>query len=562
MRVRTISFLLIVFLLLSGLAIPTIACPPPPCDDCYTWNPETEECEWDCGECCECVDGSCDPNDSNCGDPNCWDCVDCNCVTIDVNSVSLDKEFECVGCDVTFTVTTDPSGHEGDVEWSAAGGDPNSGSGSTFTTNWDTSGTKTATASLCGTSDSNQVTVVGVSSLLPDIGTLMDDGDGDPNTKSYVVSIVDANGDPNIVTVTATPNPDVNEEDLPDSWSFIGGTEVNDFVHTVDRTTAAKTVFTCTCGTSSKTATIYVMDANIVQPKGSKDANPNPTDSFLKTGPYRFDFQWVEVDVPGYYSNTIEGEILPSSVISDLNSIDYFWSVSDGEFDPHDSGQPKKKTGTATPTYKATEIDSSITLTLDPNACGTITKLLETFQDHLARDYANFETGGSCEATWYVETFNVDPHVAMGTWNCHGSTRHAYNGTYSDSRTGQPWLSWDVKTLVVTLHDSSGNGSHPALGTLERGDVVAYFSPNGRPYDPPNISDLSSWIMQHSQTCTGSGDETYGANNEPKTYPGTPGGCQSWKWATSPAGDWGIHIWQPSLQGIYVPFIIVVFDKP
>ena len=32
--------------------------------------------------------------------------------------------------------------------------------------------------------------------------------------------------------------------------------------------------------------------------------------------------------------------------------------------------------------------------------------------------------------------------------------------------------------------------------------------------------------------------------------------------ATSPVGDWGIHIWQPSLQGYYVPFTIVVFDKP
>lgn len=78
----------------------------------------------------------------------------------------------------------------------------------------------------------------------------------------------------------------------------------------------------------------------------------------------------------------------------------------------------------------------------------------------------------------------------------------------------------------------------------------------------PDIGDLSSWTMQHSQTCTGSGDETYGANNEPKSFPGAPGEGQSWKWATSPAGDWGIHIWQPSLQGIYVPFIIVVFDKP
>ena len=37
---------------------------------------------------------------------------------------------------------------------------------------------------------------------------------------------------------------------------------------------------------------------------------------------------------------------------------------------------------------------------------------------------------------------------------------------------------------------------------------------------------------------------------------------QSWKWATSGAGDWGTHIWLPATIGQTVPFIIVVFDKP
>ena len=90
---------------------------------------------------------------------------------------------------------------------------------------------------------------------------------------------------------------------------------------------------------------------------------------------------------------------------------------------------------------------------------------------------------------------------------------------------------------------------------------MAYFSPIGRPYNPPNIADRSLWTMQHSQTCTGNGTETYGANNVPKTYPGAPGQGQSWTWATSTVGDWANHIWQPTLQGDYVPFIIVVFEK-
>jgi hypothetical protein len=221
---------------------------------------------------------------------------------------------------------------------------------------------------------------------------------------------------------------------------------------------------------------------------------------------------------------------------------------------------------TATPEHAAPATEGQGMLTLKAMIDTTDTgfkeeRKLKIYKDHLARDYANFETGGSCDNGWKVTTFNVDPQPVMSRWNCHGATRHAYNGTYSGSYTSQPWLTWDVKAVVVTEHDSLGNGSHPSLGTLERGDVVAYFSPNGKPYDPPNISDLSSWIMQHSQTCTGSGDETYGANNEPVPYPGNEDD-QTWKWATSPAGDWGIHIWKPSQQGTLVPIIIVVFEKP
>lgn len=39
------------------------------------------------------------------------------------------------------------------------GGNPSTGSGSTFTTYWDTTGTKTVKASLCGSSKSKQVTI-------------------------------------------------------------------------------------------------------------------------------------------------------------------------------------------------------------------------------------------------------------------------------------------------------------------------------------------------------------------------------------------------------------------
>jgi len=64
-----------------------------------------------------------------------------------------------------------------------------------------------AASSCDGHSDTITVTAIEVASLLPDAGTEIDDGDNDPNTKSFVVGIVDPNHEPNVVTVTATPNP-------------------------------------------------------------------------------------------------------------------------------------------------------------------------------------------------------------------------------------------------------------------------------------------------------------------------------------------------------------------
>jgi len=410
---------------------------------------------------------------------------------------------------VTVTATPNPSVSEGNLPacWTLTGG---TGSGKlSRTVDRTTSGITTITCTAGSSSKTTKVYVVEVQSLLPDEGTEFDDGDADPDTKSFAVCKADSG----VVTVTATPNPNIGEPNLPPCWSLTGGTEVNDVVHTVSKTTPAKTVITCTAGSSSKTTTIYVMDANILEPKGSKDANPNPNDSFLQTGPYRFDFQWVECNVPGYYSNTIEGEILPASVISDLNAIDYFWSVSDGEFDPHDSGQPKKKTGTATPTYKATEIDSSITLTLDPNACGTITRELETFQDHLSRDYCNFETGIDCNDNWQFTKYNVT--ITMGgTWNCHGSTNHAFNGS-GDGSSGSlsgTITGWDPNTHTPPINWTT------VASQLDRGDVVAYYSNSG--------ADL-----QHSSTCL-SGSTTYGANNEAVS------GAETWQWDTCTPQDW------------------------
>ena|GEM_PF-1996334 len=144
--------------------------------------------------------------------------------------------------------------------------------------------------------DNNMVvTAVAVESLLADAGVEVDDSDGDSNTKSYVVSIVDPNTSPNYVTVTATPNPgDVPEANLPPGWTLTGGTGTDKLTRTVSRTSAAKTVITCTSGCSTKTTRIYVVNVDIIA--GLSEPNE------LKPGMY-INVNWNDDDGDGWEPN-------------------------------------------------------------------------------------------------------------------------------------------------------------------------------------------------------------------------------------------------------------------
>ncbi len=137
----------------------------------------------------------------------------------------------------------------------------------------------------CGNSDTGDsitVTVVEVASLLPDEGTEFDDGDADPDTKSFAVCIADTG----FVTVTATPNPSVSEENLPGCWTLTGGTGSGKLTRTVDKTTPGITTITCTAGSSSKTTKIYVVEvASLLTDEGTEvddgDSDPNTKRYFL-----------------------------------------------------------------------------------------------------------------------------------------------------------------------------------------------------------------------------------------------------------------------------------------
>ena len=186
-------------------------CDPNNCEVCdgngncvYTCDPNScEVCDGE-GNCvstcdpnsCEVCDGegncvsTCDPNsceecdgEGNCVS-RCGECEACddqgNCDDIEMSNITA-VDYACLGCNVTFLIWTSPAEQCDLVNWSG-GGNPTSQSGSCgFTTRWDTTGTKTVTASIddCSISKQKQVTIVKVDKVLINANGGWDDVTGD-----------------------------------------------------------------------------------------------------------------------------------------------------------------------------------------------------------------------------------------------------------------------------------------------------------------------------------------------------------------------------------------------
>ena len=144
------------------------------CDDLTIYDPNTKKCcNEGTGHTCEkspvemiCCEGDCcDPSY-----PRCEECIDGECKCPSITSVTSNLEDNCVGGSFTFTVTIDPIITYDCVSWSGGGTPSSQSGGSMFATSWDSSGTKTVTASCtnCGSSQTKNVKVIGVSSVSED----------------------------------------------------------------------------------------------------------------------------------------------------------------------------------------------------------------------------------------------------------------------------------------------------------------------------------------------------------------------------------------------------------
>jgi hypothetical protein len=185
--------------------------------------------------------------------------------------------------DSTIAVSATPSPNAwpvGAPGWSMANPDESPSSGQTsVNARTDSAGAFTISAH-CGSSAAAIILkVVGVYSLEPTIGEEIDDGDDDPDTRTFVVAAADAG----VVTVNATPNPDVAEDKLPSGWSLAGGAGTGKLSRTIDRTTPGIYTLTCTCGTSQKTTKVIVVkvviDVELFDEEPDPDPRPNKRDA-------------------------------------------------------------------------------------------------------------------------------------------------------------------------------------------------------------------------------------------------------------------------------------------
>lgn len=267
----------------------------------------------------------------------------------------------------------------------------------------------------------------------------------------------------------------------------------------------------------------------IMSPMGSLDKNPVPVSSWMGEPDNRFDFQGVERDCNEPYAINIIGNIHAIPPYSYKWTLEAAAGYLSNDTIPTPNHSPPVTEGEGVLTLMAME---------GTLRCHSDTRKIKIYQDHLARDYDNFGVGIRTQGKWKFTKYGVTIWMA-NVWNCHGGSYHiavgktaAGSGNCSSGNMQALLDSYTIKKEVQVTHGELGNGTHPPLGPLKRGDIVAYYAATGK-----SMADR----LMHTQTCTGNGTETYGANNEPLTFPGNSE-CQSWKWAISPAGDWANHV--------------------
>jgi hypothetical protein len=255
-----------------------------------------------------------------------------------------------------------------------------------------------------------------------------------------------------------------------------------------------------------------VLHAQIIYPAGSADNNPARRTRFIDTEndyPYAYDWQAVCESPAGNASLCHpEGSVMTRGVY------DYHWSLVPecGTLELIHTPTPFQfSPASVTGPYQ----DGVFRLEAYRNGAPTGVKderIVRVYDDHLRRDMANFTPAN-------LVPFDSQFGVMVGGTNslgfvCHTSTSHGYNGMRND----YSWQNWTSATSVTF---AAPGYDVPPFDSIERGDVIAYYRYG---------------VLKHSQTCTGNGNETWGANNSPLIWDGSQYTNVNWTFCTSVAG--------------------------
>jgi hypothetical protein len=330
---------------------------------------------------------------------------------------------------------------------------------------------------------------------------------------------------PDITNQTLVPTATLGWTILYDNEDFDFGTGPSTGAFSYDIATAGTVTFNfhqivmptnSVCGAyvpeghDTATKTFAFVEAEILTPNGRF------IDGVDEAPTYRYDYQGVCLNSGHPQGVAILGAIQPDGMI-------FNWTLDPeaGDLTGATSEEPwhipPDEAGAGTLTLKAAYTYTGGTHVLD---CSAKTTGILIYDDHLARDMANFQVGTTCT------NFTMPNGSRPISFNCHASTVHTSDGGWIwDWRDAYDYfIGWEVVfASPITTYGLS-------LPPLERGDKVFYMTMttdhNGRP------------IMQHSQTVM-SGISTWGANNEPITYtPGDPVPGETWKFALSDVGTY------------------------
>lgn len=242
-----------------------------------------------------------------------------------------------------------------------------------------------------------------VTSLLPDQGCEVDDLDGNPHTKVFVVPTGSG-----VVTVTASPIPSVvSQTELPTCWTLAGGTGTSRLVRTVPKNVAQETTITCNAGTSYKTTRVIPFYFSEMHYKWQQDPGYLSTDGCGRvhaSEPFSFRAQVVPVTVP------LQWEFWKTSGANTLLATGF------GREFTRVMPSPTLATGIRVRFYT----DCNGNLQYDPG------------EYHLTRDFNN-----KSQTSWYV---TMSRHVAINNYTADDFWQRLYDSTQAARRRDR-WLS-------------------------------------------------------------------------------------------------------------------------